>query len=131
MVIKQVSKGKYHVCSGEGGIPLASFTCNEEAEKFIIEQKARQSKDVENERQRLIDIADRIKNKHRSRISGKAEDRRRIKVLVKGNPKRPTSKSYKRFMLYEDGMTVSKFIKSGGTSSDVLFDSKRQYISLT
>jgi hypothetical protein len=33
-----------------------------------------------------------------------------IRLLVKKNPKRPGSKSYDRFSLYKDGMTITQYI---------------------
>ena len=55
-------------------------------------------------------------------------DDRIIRVLVDSNPKKPGSKTYERFELYEDGMTVQQFRERGGTSDDVKWDAERGFI---
>lgn len=55
-------------------------------------------------------------------------DDRVIRVLSETNPKKKGTKSYDRFALYEDGMTVQQFVKAGGTSADVKWDAERGFI---
>lgn len=57
-------------------------------------------------------------------------DDRIIRVLAESNPKKPGSKTYERFELYEDGMTVQQFREKGGTSDDVKWDAERGFIKL-
>lgn len=62
----------------------------------------------------------------RSRVDPNAK----IKLLVKENPKRG-EKSKKAFALYRDGMTVGEFLKKGGTSADISWDTRHDFIKLT
>lgn len=49
---------------------------------------------------------------------------------IKEGAKRPGSASYDRYMLYKEGMTVSEFIKAGGTAGDVKHDVSKGFITL-
>ncbi len=57
-----------------------------------------------------------------------------IRLLVKENPKREGSKSFPRYALYRDGMTVAEYLeaveKLGGSSADLRWDVQRKYIAL-
>lgn len=55
-------------------------------------------------------------------------DDRIIRLLVDKNPKKQGSKTYERFELYRDGMTVQEFRQAGGTSDDVKWDAQRGFI---
>ena len=55
----------------------------------------------------------------------------RIKLLVKENPKREGSSSYKRFALYGKSATVADFLKAGGTRADLAWDEKRKFIQVS
>lgn len=55
-------------------------------------------------------------------------DDRVIRVLVDSNPKKKGSKTYERFELYRDGMTVQEFRQAGGTADDVKWDAERGFI---
>lgn len=54
-----------------------------------------------------------------------------ISVLAEANPKREGTKSYDRFKLYRDGMTVADFIKKGGSPADVAYDVAHKHIKLS
>jgi hypothetical protein len=54
-----------------------------------------------------------------------------ITLLRKENPKRKGSKSFARFALYVDGMSVADFLKAGGTRGDINWDVAHEHISLT
>jgi Protein of unknown function (DUF2786) len=55
----------------------------------------------------------------------------KIRILVAQNPKKPGSKAYARFALYKDGMTVTQFLTSGGTRSDLHYDVDHKFIDIT
>ena len=78
--------------------------------------------------------APKSKHKKRSPVPRKPRpelrDDRVIRLLVETNPKKPNSKSYDRFALYQDGMTVQEFARAGGTRADVKWDAERGYISV-
>ena len=59
-----------------------------------------------------------------------ANDNRKIKVLVKENPKREGSASYDRFELYSDCKTVQDFKDAGGTSADLRHDEEKGFIEI-
>lgn len=73
-----------------------------------------------------------LKKVAKKEASEKSEDTRKIKVLVKENPKREGSDSFKRFALYSDKAikTVADFIAAGGTSADVRYDAAKGYIQV-
>jgi hypothetical protein len=54
---------------------------------------------------------------------------KKIKVLVKENPKR--AGAAKRYDLYTDGMTVREYIEKGGLMADIWWDEKQKFISLS
>jgi hypothetical protein len=62
----------------------------------------------------------------------------RIKVLATTNPKRPKTKSYERFAVYKDGMTVEQFSaavekigqKKGLAIADIRYDLAHKFIEL-
>lgn len=56
---------------------------------------------------------------------------KKIKVLVKENPKREGSASFKTFALYAKSKTVAEFIKAGGTMADIRWDVNKEFISLS
>lgn len=62
--------------------------------------------------------------------AAKFADDQVIKVLV-DNPKRAGSKSYERFALYKDGMTVGQAKEAGITLGDIDWDAKHEYISVS
>ena len=55
---------------------------------------------------------------------------KKVKLLVKENPKRKGAAPAKRFDLYKNGMTVETFLEKGGTAADVRWDVKHKYIAL-
>lgn len=57
-------------------------------------------------------------------------DTRKIKLLVKENPKREGSASYDRFELYRKAKTVADFVEAGGSTADVRYDEKAGYIQV-
>jgi len=54
-----------------------------------------------------------------------------IKILVEENPKREGSKTFERFKLYRNGMTVKQALEKGVTSADIRYDVEHEYIKLT
>lgn len=60
-----------------------------------------------------------------------ADGTAKIKLLVKENPKREGSSSYKRFALYSKSATVADFLKAGGTRADLAWDKSRKFISVS
>ena len=54
----------------------------------------------------------------------------KIKVLVKENPKRKGSASFKRFELYGKCKTVAEYFKAGGTSGDLHWDKDHELIAI-
>jgi len=55
----------------------------------------------------------------------------KIRVLRAVNPKKPGTKAWHRFNLYKDGMTTNEFLRSGGTRSDLQYDTDHGYIEIT
>lgn len=53
-----------------------------------------------------------------------------IKLLVAINPKRAASKSYERFALYSNGMSVGAYLLAGGKMSDIKYDLSKGHIEL-
>ena len=64
------------------------------------------------------------------KIAAPAPDDMRVIVKVEPNPKKQGSKSFDRYALYQVGMTVSDFIRAGGSKGDVQWDVGRSYIEL-
>ena len=56
-------------------------------------------------------------------------DPRKI-AWVGDNPKKPGSSSHARFALYQVGMSVDEFVKAGGTTADVKWDTERGFVKL-
>ena len=54
----------------------------------------------------------------------------RIVLLAKENPKRPGSKSFARFELYQHFNTTDEYLKNGGYAADLLWDADRGFIKL-
>lgn len=57
-------------------------------------------------------------------------DGKKVKLLVKENPKKAGSAGAARFALYQNGMTVPDFITAGGSLADVKWDVAHSYIAL-
>lgn len=55
---------------------------------------------------------------------------KKIELIVAGNPKVKTSKTFARFALYQTGDTVQQFLDKGGTIADVRWDVKMNFIKL-
>lgn len=61
-----------------------------------------------------------------------------IHLLVKNNPKKPSGKSYARFALYEDGLTVEQYVQrsvdAGNKASiavaDLRWDTRHKFIEV-
>jgi hypothetical protein len=54
-----------------------------------------------------------------------------ITILVDENPKKKGGAPYDRFALYENGMTVTEFLKAGGLPIDVDWDVAHKFIALS
>ena len=54
----------------------------------------------------------------------------RITVLAKDNPKRESSAAHKVFGLYRKHRTVGDFLKAGGTTAHLRWDSKHGFIRI-
>jgi hypothetical protein len=59
------------------------------------------------------------------------KDTRIITYVCPKNPKVPGGESYRRFQLYEVGMTVSEFVSKGGRYDDIKYDLKKGYIEVS
>jgi hypothetical protein len=55
----------------------------------------------------------------------------KITVLAEKNPRREGSKTFKKFALYETGMTVAEFVSKGGRLIDVKADLERGHIAVS
>lgn len=53
-----------------------------------------------------------------------------IRILVDENPKTEGSKSYDRFELYHDGMTVGQYLELGGRRADLAYDADKEFITI-
>jgi len=58
------------------------------------------------------------------------DDKRKITLVEKKNPKREGSEGYKRYALYKSGMKVSEFLEAGGTSADLRYDEAKGFIKV-
>ena len=133
MIIKKINHQRYVVYTCLDGIPMAAFPSEDLAKEFIKGERARNVKAVEEARQHIIDTAYRIKSRKRGRHTNNRmyEDKRKILLLVNRNPKKSSTKAYKRFTLYTNGMTVQAFLKAGGTMADINWDVRHKFIQLT
>lgn len=61
---------------------------------------------------------------------GKRIENQKIRVLVKDNPKRPSSASFGRFELYKTCKTTDEFLAAGGLSADLRYDVEHEFIEL-
>ena len=61
---------------------------------------------------------------------GKRIENQKIKILVKDNPKRPSSASFGRFELYKTCKTTDEFLAAGGYSADLRYDVEHEFIEL-
>lgn len=59
-----------------------------------------------------------------------APDTRKIKLLVKENPKREGSAAYERFELYSSSKTVQDFKDAGGKAADLTHDEQKGFIEV-
>lgn len=60
----------------------------------------------------------------------KGDDSRKITLLSKENPKREGSKAFKTFELYKKSKTVQDFLKAGGSTADIRYDSTNGHIKV-
>jgi hypothetical protein len=73
-----------------------------------------------------------------SQLTGSFAPEQIIRLLVTDNPKQPTGKSYARFALYEDGLTVAQYVqRSVGAGNketlaiaDLRWDVARKFIEI-
>jgi len=61
---------------------------------------------------------------------GKRIENQKIRILVKDNPKRPSSASFGRFELYKTNKTTDEFLAAGGLSADLRYDVEHEFIEL-
>jgi hypothetical protein len=61
---------------------------------------------------------------------GKRIENQKIKVLVKDNPKRPSSNAFQIFSLYATYKTTDEFLAAGGTSAALRYDVEHEFIEL-
>jgi hypothetical protein len=54
----------------------------------------------------------------------------KIVLLVKDNPKRPKSASFKRFALYRNNMPVADYLAAGGRAADLKWDAAHKFIKV-
>jgi len=93
------------------------------------------------EKNMLIKDIDGLKNIESKKISVKTlikkstskkyNQNNKIKLLVSNNPKKMGSKSYKRFDIYYDGISVGEFLDKGGLSIDLKWDVDHNFIKIT
>lgn len=69
-----------------------------------------------------------LKKAREARESKREPDKRKVKILVKENPKKGNRAA--RFSLYKNGMTVDEYCAAGGKRKDVQIDIDHQYISV-
>jgi hypothetical protein len=55
---------------------------------------------------------------------------KKIKLLVKENPRRADTRAHRIYSLYKDNMTVAAFIEAGGGMGDIRWDLERKNIEL-
>lgn len=55
---------------------------------------------------------------------------KKIKLLVKENPKREGTASYKEFALYKSGMTVGALLEKGLRAAALRWDLEHKFIAL-
>lgn len=79
--------------------------------------------------QPVSSIMRRVQNDGQQRPKLIKNDPRVIYDIQEG-AKRPGSKSYDRYKLYQEGMTVTEFIAAGGTAGDVKHDVSKGFIKL-
>lgn len=53
-----------------------------------------------------------------------------ITLVAESNPKRPGSKSFERFALYQPGMTQGEALDAGVLTADLVWDSKHGFITI-
>ena len=58
------------------------------------------------------------------------DQKAKIQILVKKNPKREGTKGHQQFALYKQKMTVAEFMEVGGDPRTLHWDIKKEYISL-
>jgi len=69
--------------------------------------------------------------KTKSKTKSKSKEREIvIHLLVKENPKRSGTKSFDRFALYKDGMTIQEYCDAGGDRGDIRWDAAHEFISI-
>lgn len=68
--------------------------------------------------------------KQRSRGPRGMDKTATINILVEANPKKPSSASYARFDLYQDGMSVAEALEAGITTADIKYDIAKGFISV-
>lgn len=61
---------------------------------------------------------------------GKRIPNQKIRVLVKDNPKRPSSNAFQIFNLYATYKTTDEFLANGGTSAALRYDVEHKFIEL-
>lgn len=57
-------------------------------------------------------------------------DDAKIVLRTSENPKREGTSAHERFSLYRNGMRVSTFLEKGGTSMDLNYDVKKEFIEI-
>ena len=62
--------------------------------------------------------------------SKKYQRDQRVKLLVDSNPKQIGSKSYKRFNIYYNKITVGEFLDKGGLTIDLKWDTEHNFIKI-
>jgi hypothetical protein len=131
MIIKYNKKTGDFIVRGtmvnpKGDIALAKFKTQKDAEEFIWHEIHKVRALEEMERKHLVALA----KGGKTRVHSVEEDKRIITILVDKNPKKQGSKSHKRFAMYQTGMTVAAFVKAGGTTGDVVWDTLHKFISV-
>lgn len=69
--------------------------------------------------------------KVKSETKDAEEDKRKITLITKDNPKREGSAAFDRFELYKKHKTVAAFYEAGGSSADLRYDEKAGHIKVS
>ena len=62
---------------------------------------------------------------------GRFPETAKIKLMIRGNPKRRKSASFEIFALYRDGMTVKEYLEAGGKRRDLNWDTEKNFIEIS
>ena len=91
---------------------------------------AKIAKDAESKPVKAPKVAAPVAEGSEPKARGKRIENQKIRLLVKSNPKRPSSASFGRFELYTTNKTTDEFLAAGGLSADLRYDVEHEFIEL-